>query len=848
MTSTRMTGQWIWTGEEDVRPKNRFTWFRRVVDLEHAPRDAALRFAADSTAQLRINGVPVLRKVTRYDEKNVRADVLHVARHLRPGRNVVVVLHHNWGDIVTFQRTSNTRAGLLLSSEWINSDEDWRWKVADEFDATTFQFAGANGGTPRIRFPIRWDATGGSDPLEYHTIDYDDSGWGRTVVVKDGPWPSTVRDVETPPQRESLQIPLSVLAAGSAIPESREGSVLAGSMVGPEALARVEAASLLSGGPYVVSGEAGQTKYVTVDMQRPVHGYPTLTVETDCDVSMVLGFGELPESPHNGRTLISSDGWIDVDAVVAEGYADFLRPARSRRTYEFPDERTARWVTLHITFTSPGRVTITDLGVIKSQYPVEFRGSFACGDERLEQIVKLCLVHAELTMSDAYVDTPGREDGQWIEDARPRATLASRWFGDSRLRRMMIRTLAEGQRDDGNLHPFFPSNYPYGPSQWDWTLQWIGMVADEYRWSADAELVTEYFPTIERILAAITNDIGADGVWRSSHVFGDIRNSAPLSEGDSSGIVTPWVIDRLRDSADLAVALGNMSQATTWSRLADRVSEAFREHHVVTHGDHPAPLVADLITKDGLPVGFSQAGQIIPLYNGLFTPDEATAVIELVFPVPYGSPPEQIAPWNNPTWSYRALRALSSNGFHERAVAHLIERYSTYLPAHPKNDTELVLQGPYGGPLPEYWIGWKESGCAPGEINQHQPVDATGSHGWGAVPLLWLHEFLLGVTVTSAGGSTLRIQPNAAGLPFVTGTTVTPKGAVYVHYEPAEPRLHLEIPEGVTASLRLPPEFSGTTVREQNSRLQIADAEQEIEVAAGRWVFASVAPSWRVNP
>ena len=70
---------------------------------------------------------------------------------------------------------------------------------------------------------------------------------------------------------------------------------------------------------------------------------------------------------------------------------------------------------------------------------------YALGERREHSIMSLALIHAEVTMSDAYVDTPGREDGQWIEDARPRAQISERWFGDTRLRRLAIRTLAEGQ-------------------------------------------------------------------------------------------------------------------------------------------------------------------------------------------------------------------------------------------------------------------------------------------------------------------------------------------------------------------------------------------------------------------
>lgn len=825
---------WIWTGGER-NPANHFTWFRRVVDLADAPEVAELRFAADSTAQLWVNGAIVRRKVTRFHEPAVRAEVVPIARQLRPGRNVVVVLHHSWGDIVTFQRTGGSHAGLYLQSSWVETDEEWRWLHAAEFEAHTDQFRGLAGGAPRIRYPVRWNAAFGEDPARFHDPDYDDAQWGAVVPVNDGPWPDHPLDVETPGQRESRQVALSVLAAGQ---------IGAGAGVVPDPIATDAAADLIRRKPSTITGLGGETHYVTVDLQRPVHGYPFIELELeqrgDALPTVFLGYGELAVSPYSGRDLVTTDGGIDVGGVVAECYGDTLWPARGRRCYEFPDERTARWLTVQVTFSTAGSITLHGLGIIKSQYPIEPRGTFQCGDERVDQIVKLAFIHAEITMSDAYVDTPGREDGQWIEDARPRAILASRWFGDLRLRRLMIRSLAEGQRADGNLHPFFPSNYPYGPSQWDWSLQWIGMIVDDYRWTGDTAFLSGHFPAIELMLTAVSRDVGADGVWRSAHVFGDIRNSAALGDGGSSGIVTPWLIDRLGDSAELARALGRNDLADAWSTLAGRVAAAFRVTHLTAKNRWGVPLVADSLDADGVASGFSQAGQIVPLYDGLLTRDEALAVIDTAFPAPDASPPPHLARWNNPTWSYRVLRGLSEHGFQERALAHLLERYGPSLPGHPDNPVGFALQGPYGGPLPEYWISRRDLGLAHGELNDRQPIDPTGSHGWGAMPLLWLHEYLLGVTILTPGGAELAVRPASAGLPYVVGTTITPFGPVFVQFEPSEPRLVVEIPAGAIARLTLPREFAGARV--------IADVDVsgsgEATLSKGRWEFTSRGPSW----
>ncbi len=65
---------WIWATPDVAAPKNRVTYFRKVVTLDRVPADATLRFSADSNARLWINGRIVMRKVTRYHERLATAD------------------------------------------------------------------------------------------------------------------------------------------------------------------------------------------------------------------------------------------------------------------------------------------------------------------------------------------------------------------------------------------------------------------------------------------------------------------------------------------------------------------------------------------------------------------------------------------------------------------------------------------------------------------------------------------------------------------------------------------------------------------------------------------------------
>jgi len=802
---------WIWSTPEEAAPKNRFTYFRKVVTLDRVPADATLRFAADSNARLWINGRIVLRKVTRYHEDRATADTVNAAPYLHPGQNVIVVLHHNWGPIVTFQRNANKHAGLYIESPWLRTDASWRWRTAPEFTPHDRQIVGITG-DHRIRYPQIAD---GRKELagNIHDTAFDDSAWQPAYEVKDGPWPAAPAWSGIPPQRETAVHPEHVVAAGRLIP----ASALADDPLSIAKDIRTARCEPVAGMDTAsIAGRAGESRYITFDFYRPVHGYPFIDL-ADAPAGTVIDFGyaETAYMQYKGDRPVHPDGWLNPEAVVGPGYADRYITRAGAQHFEVPDERTARWLTLHIHFVHDGKLTFRERGIVKSQYPVDVLGSFDAGDKRIAQIVKLCLTHAEVTMVDGYVDTPGREDGTWIEDARLRAVIASRWFGDYQLRRLVIRLHAESQNANGGFHCFPPSNYPASPCGYDWSVQWVAMLHDDYLWTGQTDLIAKYWEQLRRFWAETLSHVDSNGVWRTGSVFGDIRVGVHPNDKQSSGIVTPYLLQRLNWSVEMAEAAGFHDQAAAWRAVAQKMRTAFlRDHIVAAQGNVPAHVddVYDPQNPDA-PRGFSQGAQAMAAASGFgFAVKPA---LDYAFPAPDGTPPAGIPRWNNPTFVYRALFALSENGFAERAVAHLKERYAPYLPGDPRNRVAPELQGPDGGPPPEYWVSREDLGLKDGEPNPAQPIDDTGSHGWQSVPLLWLHDSLLGVRISMPGGARLSVAPQTGGLPYVEGTTITPKGPVWLRWDGLN--FQMKLPAGVAADVRLPgrPMFTQTGPEEK---------------------------------
>lgn len=794
--------QWIAPPSDAACPVNSLTYLRKVVRLTDLRGDMTLQMAADSNARLWINGHIVRRKVTRFFEPTIATETIEARPWLHVGANTVVVLHHSWGPIVTFQRQGCLHAGVYLSSSWVVSDGSWKARRAAEFAPNLEQITGLppGKGAHRIRFAQYVDGRQLPGPAMFGSR-YNDAEWPSVKVVEDGPWPAHPLPTGTPGQDEHEVRPTLLLAQGRSAEEHTTG-------IHPVAMEQAMLkARLAPAGPqaipmprsmYVV-GDKGETRYITVDFGRPVHGYPFLTGRATGKAPVIdFAYGELERSPLTGEPLLNESGWLNPEAIVGQGYVDRYTSGTKRQHVELTDERTARWWTLHLYFPEKGRYRIEDLGFVSSQYPVTVKGSFRASDPRMEQVVRLSLEHARISMSDTYVDTPGREDGQWLEDARLRAELAAEWFGDVKLRQLFLRLVAESQRPDGTFHPFPPSNYPI-VSNADWVMEWVGALYDDYLWTGETTRIKAYWPQVEAFWQPVLAKVTPKGLWIEPDVFADIRIGVHPTEGQSSGIVTAQLIGRLQLSIVMANASGNTADAARWQSTHDRLLQSFMRDHLVPQAGSVPQHVDDVAEpgKAQIHRGYSQAAQAMAISAGLLPGAQAEADLEYAFGAPDGSPLTGVDRWNNPTYLFRSLDALSAVGLSERAAHHLFERFGPYLPGDPKNETPKLLQGPFGGPLPEYWVSRADLGLAPGVFASTQPIDATGSHGWSAVGLVWLHRRLLGVTIANPGGDTLAIAPDAAGMTHVEGTTLTPRGAVTVAWSPQEPLLSIDLPEGV---------------------------------------------------
>ena len=452
--------QWIWHPDVASDATNRCTYFRNHFEY-NGDHEIKAYFTADATARLYINGKIIRRKVTRYHPSKVRPEEIHLSKYLQQGENEILVLHHNWGDIKNFQRDEIRRAGMMFFAPDVPElQSGWKAAKAQHFTEHEQQIIGVTGGL-RIRFPLIIDGSQMNEPLD----------WRNAVDVENGPWTMS-HDIYPKAQREEFKAVQSLIAAGmieypaefklseyNLRNDVRFPAYMNQAAYNPKPSLASQFEKLLKAGSAQFSLKAGQTAFVTYDFHVPIHGYPSFEVESDKPgVALSFGYGELNVSLLDGSHHVNAEtGWIKTDGVVGQFYGDrYITSGNKHEIIEIPEERTERYITVHFTAVEDTSITLHKLGIVKSQYPVDWRGSFDANDEIIDQIITLSKIHAEVTMSDVYVDTPGREDGQWLEDTRLRALIAESWTGNIDLRYLTLAHSQESRVGKGKFLSFAP--------------------------------------------------------------------------------------------------------------------------------------------------------------------------------------------------------------------------------------------------------------------------------------------------------------------------------------------------------------------------------------------------------
>ena len=798
-------GKWIWDSGE-ARPVNYYLYLRKVFELPSKPIEALANVCADSRYKLFVNGKFVSRGPVRSDPRWQYYDVVDITPYLTPGKNVVGAIVHHLG-VTTFNYILGRGAFLFdariscidpASTRYLDidvvSDDSWKVLPGKAWSRDISRLSIQTG------YGEIYDAN--KAPIGWTEVDFNDSSWEPATIIGPvgiDPWPNLVPR-EIPFLYEHDIYPKGVVEVGIAntvgVQLPSDSSIHVASLMGrekkracpdfssfmsePSALCkRPTIDDILSIKPFnphgmpearvlnswkvenSVKGKlivypmpmgAHKNPYIVLDFGREVTGYPRIRLSTEGKGIIDLGYSEL---------LL--DGKVD-PSHGEMNYADryFVRPGVQE--WEAFEKRAFRYMQIDFRkLTHP--LTVESIGLNFSTYPVQWRGSFACSDQRLADIWRIGAYTVQLNMEDAYTDCPWRERTQWWGDARVEAITNYYVFGDPWLARQGIKQIGQSQLPDGRVRSFWPGGeYEVIPS---FCLAWIMSIWDYYLFTGDETLPVEIFPKVKKLID-----------WMES--FKDCRGLLSEVPGwmfiewanlELYGTVTAFnsmYYKALQDAANLAVVAGDEDASRFYKCRAEEVKAGINSRLY----DPDRGLYPDFWSDkhNCYSAKVSQTTNGVVAAYGIPSRERAQSILLKTLD------PEADVVKTGTFFAFYYLLAL----FHNCLIREALEYIRT-------NWGKMLDWG-----ATTFWEHWH----------------ATGSlcHGWASGPTPHLSAYILGVEPTQPGFRHFKVSPNLGDLKWAKGSVPTPYGEVEVAWKRTTSKLDLTVtvPENTTATVAIP--------------------------------------------
>jgi alpha-L-rhamnosidase len=768
----KWTGEWIACPGAPVRDPGVFR-FRKVLDLEVVPDRYVVHVSADNRFVLYVNGRRVGVGPARGDLFFWRFETFDLAPFLLRGRNLVVGLVWNFGTEAPVAQVTD-RTGFVVQGDGEReraSDTDASWECAPEPGHQPWP----EGARALREEAHKYFVVGPGERLDASLYDWD---WARLpaapgasdrwapAVPYGAPSPRSIR--EGPGYALS---PEGRLLVPDALPPMKYRPVPAGEVV------RTEGAAVPEGFPATapLTLPAGTKATILLDRKALVAAYPELAFSGGRGARVRLTYQE----------ALVGDGFRkgnrnDIEGKRMVGLSDLVLPdGGAGRVFQPLWWRTWRYLQIDVE-TGAAPLTLDRLTAHATGYPFEEKARLETDDKTLGRIWEVGWRTARLCAHETYVDCPYYEQLQYVGDTRVQALISYVMTGDDRLARQAIRAFQRSRRSDGITSSRYPAAEPqYIPP---FSLLWVGMVHDFWRYRDDPAFVREQLPGTRTVLAWFHERMHPSGLvgrlpwWNFLDWASGFADGVPPQEVDGqSAPITLQLVAALREAADLEEALGDPARAAAYRQRAQAAVEAVLR----LCWDEERGLVADRPSKDR----FSQQTNILAVLADAVPAGKSDTVLDKVLAA--GMPSARDERSAKPATEGGAPRNLTLASYYFRFyLARALEKTG-------RGNAYLLQLEPWREMLDLGLSTWAET-----------PDDASRSdcHAWSAHPDYDLLTLVAGIAPASPGFRTVRIAPHLGTLDRLTATLPHPRGPITVAYrrEGRALEARITLPPGLT--------------------------------------------------
>lgn len=700
--------------------------FRKIITLSEKPATYVVHVSADNRYKLYVNGQLVSMGPARGDLYHWNFETVDIAPFLQAGINVVAATVWNEGRNKAITQFSTCTAFILQGNtpkEYeLNTSPDWLCINDSAYRSLEQRPVGYYAADPGeiVNMNLTSDdwMKPGFDPKNWKKPQYIARGVPKaTLSTVSNPWmliPSTLPQMEMTPQRLLTTRRTNGITVPGTFPATKAD----------------------------ISIPANSTVTLLFDQTFLTNAYPILIYSKGKNARIALQYAEAlydNEMMKGNRNEIEGKKFIGrTDSIICNG--------REKQLYTTLAWRTYRYLQLDI-HTGDDPLVINDIYGMYTGYPFKNNVTFAAERPLLDSILQIGWRTARLCAVETYMDCPYYEQLQYVGDTRIQAVISYYNNGDDRLARNAINLIDYSRFPEGITQSRYPSNKvqiipPF-------SLFWIGMVYDYYRYRPDSNFVKSKIPGIRQIFSFFSNYQQNDGTLREVPYWNFTDwpegnsdkwkfGAAPTGKNGSSSVLDFQLLWAYQLAAEMEDKLGMKPLAIDYMQKAALLKQSIKK----TFWDNDKKLFADNDDKDT----YSQHANILAILTETVTGNEASDL-------------------------YQRLK-------NEQDIAKASIYFQYY-------QNQAMVKVGYGNDYLSQLDIWKENirlGMTTWGEASNVASTRSDCHAWGASPNIEFFRTVLGIDTDAPGFARVKIEPHLGSLKKASGSIPHPKGTISVDY------------------------------------------------------------------
>ncbi|MBD2844061.1 alpha-L-rhamnosidase N-terminal domain-containing protein [Paenibacillus sp. IB182496] len=738
-------GKWIWAPAQDEsgNGSNVYYYFRKEIELKNLSPSYRLYITADTRYRLHINGQPTGSGPAMCVNHYQYYDVIDVTPSIEEGINCIALEVYRLGSIPgpsgLLAELTDADGAVLMST-----DDSWRTVKADAWRSDT-QFFRMSMYSP---FQEHYSST--REPVGWKESGFRDDGWARPRIwsgpVSDSPpavapWTRLIeRDIpkliETREyaraiayMEESIELMNRMRSEDLSIGLSMAGQPLQFTMIH-----RAEGLLGAEGGDTELRCSVGHLSReldgiynpcIVLDFGRSINAYLELDLTAAAGAVIDIGYAE---RLLNGRFNNAVEGM----------YADRYEARAGRQKFRSYHWKSFRYIKLMLrSGTEP--LMLHRLQAARCRYPYEERGSFHSSDQLLNQVFRICKDTLDLCSNDSIMDTPWREQAQFVGDVSA-VTLGGIYacFGDVLLPGKFLRQSAANQLPDGLL-PSVTNSLANDSLHPDYSLWWVWGLWQHYRYTGEEQWIHRYYPHVLKVVDAFLGYVNHQGLIEHMPyaVFIDWAHL------DRKGVSTPLNALFYGVAGAVEAMAEIKGDAYTRERLRMARSKLKNGFDAVLFCPE-RECYTDASFEGKQSPRISEQANTSAIYWGLCSRARAQRIFDRLW-----GEDSLIHTESQPFHTMITLRALMSAGMREQAVALVKDRWGK----------RMALKG-----ATSTYEEWESNGSR--RNGGFTPIMRTQSHAWSAYPAEFLLYGLAGFEILEPGCGKVGVKPFAGAFDY----------------------------------------------------------------------------------